>query len=195
MSGVGLPGELHERPWRDFGSNRSEALELCRGEADYIWMIDADDVVLGALNLSALCADSYLLRYGDEFRYWRRQIFRDGLRWRYEGVVHEYPVCLDPATEERLQGDYHVDSRQLGARSRSAEKYERDSVLLREMLERDPDDARAVFYLAQSRYDAGDHAGALEWYTRRAEMGGWGEEVFYSRLRRAGCLMLLGEPR
>ena len=25
-----LPGELHERPWRDFAYNRSEALELAR---------------------------------------------------------------------------------------------------------------------------------------------------------------------
>ena len=25
-----LPGELHERPWRDFSHNRTEALELAR---------------------------------------------------------------------------------------------------------------------------------------------------------------------
>ena len=74
-------------------SNRTEALNLCRGRADYIWVIDADDLVVGDLDLSRLRADSYLLRYGDEFRYWRRQIFRDGLRWRYLGVVHEYPIA------------------------------------------------------------------------------------------------------
>ena len=27
-----LPGELHERPWRDFGTNRSEAIALARGK-------------------------------------------------------------------------------------------------------------------------------------------------------------------
>ena len=31
---VGIPGELHERPWKDFGHNRSEALELARSKAD-----------------------------------------------------------------------------------------------------------------------------------------------------------------
>jgi glycosyltransferase involved in cell wall biosynthesis len=31
MSGHGIPGELHERPWRDFGHNRSEALTWPRG--------------------------------------------------------------------------------------------------------------------------------------------------------------------
>ena len=30
-----VPGELHERPWRDFASNRSEALQLARDRADY----------------------------------------------------------------------------------------------------------------------------------------------------------------
>ena len=27
---AGLPGELHERPWKNFGHNRNEALELAR---------------------------------------------------------------------------------------------------------------------------------------------------------------------
>src|SRR5437773_11134677 len=40
-----LPGELHERPWRDFGTNRSEAIALARGKADYILVMDADNVL------------------------------------------------------------------------------------------------------------------------------------------------------
>jgi len=40
-----LPGTLYERPWRDFGSNRSEALDLARGRADYLLVIDADEVM------------------------------------------------------------------------------------------------------------------------------------------------------
>jgi GR25 family glycosyltransferase involved in LPS biosynthesis/tetratricopeptide (TPR) repeat protein len=194
MDERGIPGELHQRPWQDFGRNRTEALELCRGKADYAWVVDADDLVVGGLDLSALVADSYLLRYGDDFRYWRKQIFRDGLRWRFEGAVHEYPRCLDPASEARLAGDYHLVSRRLGARSRDPRKYERDSLLLERELERNPDDARSVFYLAQSRFDAGDHQAALESYTQRARMGGWNEEVFYSLLQRGRCLELLGEP-
>src|SRR5215475_3170087 len=38
-----IPGELHERPWKNFGHNRSEALSLARGKADYILFLDADD--------------------------------------------------------------------------------------------------------------------------------------------------------
>jgi len=43
----GIPGELIERPWVNFGHNRSEALALCEGKADYAWMIDADDRIVG----------------------------------------------------------------------------------------------------------------------------------------------------
>ena len=39
----GIEGEIHERPWVDFGTNRSQALDLCRGKMDYILVIDADD--------------------------------------------------------------------------------------------------------------------------------------------------------
>ena len=38
-----VPGALFERPWRDFASNRSEALELARPNGDYTLIIDADD--------------------------------------------------------------------------------------------------------------------------------------------------------
>src|ERR1700756_5080078 len=39
MSELGIPGEMHERRWLDFGTNRTEALALCTGKADYIWVI------------------------------------------------------------------------------------------------------------------------------------------------------------
>ena len=40
-----LPGKLHERPWRDFAHNRTEALELARPHGEYVLIIDADDVL------------------------------------------------------------------------------------------------------------------------------------------------------
>src|SRR5512144_2185854 len=40
-----IPGELHERPWRDFAHNRTEALALARPHGDYVLIIDADDAL------------------------------------------------------------------------------------------------------------------------------------------------------
>src|SRR6185437_6058415 len=63
MAHLGIPGELHERPWRDFGYNRTEALALARGHGDYIFVMDADDTIVGALDFGLLDADVVWLRY------------------------------------------------------------------------------------------------------------------------------------
>lgn len=191
----GVPGELHERPWRHFGHNRTEALQLAAGKAEYTWVIDADDLIVGTPDLTELVSDSYELRFGSEFVYWRSQIFRSSLNWAYEGVVHEYPHCLDQSpTQARLEGEYYIDSRRLGSRNQVADKYERDIELLQQSLTERPDDARSVFYLAQSQLDAGQLEAALASYARRAAMGGWAEEIFYSLLQRGRCLARLERP-
>jgi len=194
MAERGLPGELFERPWRDFGHNRSDALALAQGRGDYIWVIDADDTLVGAIDFTGLTADAYGLRIRDRSTYWRLQLFRDGVPWRYEGVLHERAVCDVPHTRQRLEGDYHVQSRRLGERNQDPRKYARDAEILQAEVDRNPEDRRAVFYLAQSYRDAGDVARAKRWYERRAAMGGWAEEVFVSLLMVAQAGEVLGEP-
>jgi tetratricopeptide (TPR) repeat protein len=196
LAGLGIPGELYQRPWRNFGHNRSEALTLAQGHGDYVWVIDADDRVVGTPDFDRLSADVYRLHYekNNGLTYWRPQLFRDGLGWRYEGVVHEYPVCDDPFVEERLEGDYRIESRRLGARSLDPLKYARDRDLLLAEVERNPDDARSVFYLAQSYFDMGDFLNAREWYARRVDLGGWGEEVYCAMFRVAESMSRLGVP-
>lgn len=42
---AGVPGELHQDPWVDFGHNRTRNIRRARGRADYLLLIDADMVV------------------------------------------------------------------------------------------------------------------------------------------------------
>ena len=72
MAERGIPGQLHERPWRNFGHNRSEALALAQGRGDYIWVMDADDAVVGNIDFTGLTADAYAMRFHDGLVYWRR---------------------------------------------------------------------------------------------------------------------------
>jgi glycosyltransferase involved in cell wall biosynthesis len=196
MAKAGIPGELHERPWRNFGHNRSEALELAQRHGDYIWVIDADDLVVGTLDFGDLTADTYLLQYGGptSLRYWRRQLFRDGMPWRYEGVVHEFAECDVPWVQARVEGDYYINSRRLGSRNLDQQKYARDRDLLVLDVARHPDNTRSVFYLARSYYDMGEFEDAREWFLRRADMGGWEEEVFYARYQAAQAMAKIGDP-
>src|SRR5262249_10992730 len=126
--------------------------------------------------------------------YWRRQLFRNGMRWRYKGVVHEYADCDEAFVEERLAGEYYIESRRLGSRNRDPQKFIRDRDVLLAEVERNPDDERAVFYLAQTYFILNDYANARRWYARRAEMGGWDEEIYHSVFRLADSMWHLGEP-
>lgn len=80
-----------------------------------------------------------------------------------------------------------------GARSADPDKFRKDPAALKKALQVDPDNARYAFYLAQSWRDAGELAKAAAAYERRAAMGGWPEEVWYSLYERARLADRLGE--
>lgn len=190
MAQFAIPGELHERPWRDFGHNRTEAVALSQGKADYIWMMDADDTLIGVPQFDELTADCYkMLIFEDPGSYfWRRHLFRDGVPFYYQGVLHEHACCDVPFTLENFGGEFQIHSRRLGARSKDLHKWAKDAEVLLAHVRNHPDDERSVFFLAQSYYHARDFENARDWYARRADLGGWDEEVFYSLLQRGRCL-------
>ncbi len=190
----GIPGELHERPWVNFGHNRSEAMALADGKADYLWVMDADDSLQGVPDFSNLTADSYVMKIGQEFSHWRQQLFKSGLKWEYRGVLHEYAFSPLAKGFARLLGDYHLVARTAGARSGDPQKYQKDAAVLEEEVKKDPENSRNWFYLGQSYFDFQNWAEAKRAYSRRVEMGGWQEERFYAQWRVAQCAAALNEP-
>jgi len=182
----GLPGWLYERPWRDFGQNRTELLELARGTADYLLLLDADMTVSRHGQLPQLTSDAYLIGHEGELVYAVPRLIRGDLRWRYVGKTHEYLApCgrpVDQSTLDALTIRHHADG---GSRS---DKLTRDLGLLERQLEETPDDPRTVFYLAQTVRDLGDLRRAEELYLRRKRLGGWDQEVFYAALQHAALV-------
>lgn len=174
-----------------FGWNRSYALEQCIGKSEYIWVFDADDLVVGDFKIPELKADAYMLTFGKGFTYQRVQIFKNdpSYKWKYVGALHEYPTCdKKNFTKAQINGDYHVDSRRLGARNKDDKKYLNDAKVFEELLAENPNNERDAFYCAQSYFDYQDFPNAIKWYKKRVEMGGWFEEVFYSYYRIAQAL-------
>jgi len=196
MAELGLPGELHERPWLNFGHNRSESIELARARSDYLLIIDADEVLIGlpGASLPLLVDDAYSLTmlHGD-LRYGRTCLIKSSLNWRYVGVLHEY---LDSGHEvvataiPELSILYTTE----GARSRNPTKYLDDAAVLEQALLAEPENSRYWYYLAQSWRDAGCHDKAIACYKRRAELGGWAEEDWHSRYQIARLQEVLGCP-
>jgi glycosyltransferase involved in cell wall biosynthesis len=182
-----LPGQLHDRPWRDFGHNRTESLELARSLADYSLVIDADEAfeVPTGFGWPQLDSDSYSLRHVcGSSTFWADRLFSNRLPWRYAGVLHEYPECDDARRGERVE-DVRVVGYYDGGRSQGmtgAEKYARDAETLERALEAEPDNTRYRFYLARSYRDSEQWTKAIAAFRARADMGGFEEEVFDSLL-------------
>ena len=177
---AGIPGELHEEPWVNFGHNRTMNISHAYGKADYLLLIDADMVVEQVAPLPALVAQSYMVRHAGDTEYRIKRLVKGDLKWRYEGATHEYLTTDqedDTVDLDALVVDDFADG---GSR---ADKFTRDARLLREDLDRDPGNPRTFFYLAQTMRDLGDAEEAIKLYRRRAEMGGWAEEVYYSLLQ------------
>ncbi|WP_249116025.1 glycosyltransferase [Azoarcus sp. L1K30] len=187
----GIPGELHHRKWVDFGHNRTEAIELARGKADYILIMDADNIFHApreGWHWPALTVDAYdLLIRSANTEYRLRLLVADRLAWRWVGVLHEYLVSTPESVSSELQGPW-VDRRHEGARSRDPLTYRKDAAILAAALKKEPGNTRYAFYLAQSWRDAKEPKKALEAYRHRAAMGGWDEEVFFS-LYQCGVLL------
>lgn len=131
-----VPGELHERPWRDFAFNRNQALDLARAHGDHILFIDADETLAVPENFAwpALPADGYQLRCDSNgWNYFRNSIVATRLPWRWEGVLHEYLTCDQPHAWDSLQAP-SIQVSHDGARARSGDTYLRDIEVLEHAL-------------------------------------------------------------
>jgi glycosyltransferase involved in cell wall biosynthesis/predicted GH43/DUF377 family glycosyl hydrolase len=181
----GMPGQVHETPWVDFGHNRSLLMELARGSADYLLLLDADMTVRSRGELPELEADAYMLRESGSLDFGVLRLVRGDREWWYEGSTHEH-IATDGRFEQQVLDalliEHHADG------SSRTSKLLRDIGLLKRDLRRDPYNPRPYFYLAQTYRDLGRRDLAIDYYDRRVELGGWDEEVFYARLQQ-GALM------
>lgn len=194
-----VKGEVVQSDWKGFGASRSEALKLCDGKMDYILMIDADDLMAFPVG----CKD-FLYKILEEHKpnaaivqikrgsldYSRTQIFKADDNWRYVGALHEYPTN-DKTNNKmiKLPPEIYMVGRTLGNRSKQdGNKYLKDAELLLAEVEKEPDNERYVFYLAQSYRDGGNIPEAIKWYKKRIEMGKWKEEQCVSAMNLARLL-------
>ena len=193
MGVMGIEGEVVDRPWVNFGVNRTEALKLCDGKMDWAIMIDADDTIEGAPFPDEMWAkkdiDGFIMqiRHGNIWHQ-RVQIFRTGVDWRYEGVVHEAPVCKGKEGKEGDNGkvvlcalprNTYMQTQCAGVRSSDPDKYIKDACTLEIEYTKNTGDARTLFYLAQSYRDAGRKEDAVRYYKRYLDLKGtWVQERY-----------------
>ncbi len=184
MAEVELVGELHQRPFVDFGTNRTDLLQLAaRQERDHLVLLDADQELVGDLLHVPEGLDALRIKQiHGSLAWWNPLLLRNRGVWRFVGRTHEYLEVEGRAvgTAEGLSIIHHGDG------ASRPEKHRRDLELLRRDLADDPDNVRVMFYLAQTLDEMGRGHEAIHWYDRRAKRhDGWDAERWMAQYRAA----------
>jgi glycosyltransferase involved in cell wall biosynthesis len=125
MASYGIPGEVHERPWVNFGKNRQEALELAlaANKCDWLLFIDADEE-LGIADPKFYERLEPGVSYDIEKHHSGTRYAVPHLvdvtqtKWKWEGPVHNYLVTVEKAVA-RVKGSTRCGSSTTRARVRS----------------------------------------------------------------------------
>lgn len=174
-----FPVESVRKPFVDFAASRNQLFEFAQGKADWLLLLD-DDMFLNftkpgpEVRAQLLTREpAYMLRHAGDMAYWVSRLVRGALPWKYSGVTHEYLVGVDGSKAPHLEGVEvgHIYNH-------GPEKFERDLRLLSADIARDPEDARTIFYLANTLRDMGVTGPAIRFYCMRANMAGWDQETW-----------------
>jgi glycosyltransferase involved in cell wall biosynthesis len=196
----GIPGELHERIWVNFGYNRNGALELAKKKGDYLLFIDADEKLIypstfawPKLNKDCFIANGLFEK--EQIEFGRVLLIDNSLDWEWVGVIHEeIRGCRAAPRTGAFLDSIHILTDLGGSRSNDPERYRKDADLLEKALREDPLNSRSIFYLALSYDVANEQEKAFQNYLKRSEMNGAAEEIYYSFYRIARLGETLGYP-
>ena len=185
---VNMTGKIVKESFHNFEYNRNYALKECYGmeNADYILFLDAD-MTLHIPNTDSISdfkksmdKDAYYLLQGNsKIQYQNLRIIKNTGNFSYWGVTHEYIQTPDNTTIYRIPKSLMFIN-DIGDGGAKVDKFIRDITLLKEGLEKHPNNDRYTFYLANSYKDSNQYENAIETYKKRIELKGWIQEVWYS---------------
>lgn len=187
-----VPGELIESPWVNFAYNRNESINIAKTKGTYVITMDADEYFLTSdlTDLTNLTEDGYYIRTMYNNLVYNRLLLMSSKRnWQYVGVVHELPTVPNENYNVGVLNNLNLFVTPEGNRSTNPYKFLKDAELLEKALIDEPNNARYVFYLAQSYKDLAYsmptlatelHKKALDLYKKRLSMEGFYEEKYIS---------------
>ncbi len=199
----GIPGELHERPWVNFAHNRNEALDLAKNKGDYLLLMDADEVLQyeDGFKLGPLDKDLYfiLVRQIGAADAKRNGLIRQGLNWRWKGVIHEVLQCQEAKSFEVLPGvrnlsNTHPEGKSGRSKESMTAKYLKDAAVLEKALKEEPNNSRYAYYLGISYAAAEKYELARNAFQKRLSMISHDHDEIYNTFYNLGMMQQkLGE--
>ncbi len=211
MSENNIDGCVEITEWKNFGYNKSLLFKNAREHqnknisgADYYCWLDADEVWIKDPNdpLSYLTIEDtkllktelssqyfnknifYITTYYESLQYKRWNIVRNNQLYIWKQPVHEYLVGTEDESSANLLW-FCLLARKEGNSSRNSNRYKKDIELFLEFLKENPNDSRAIFYLAQSYKDSGNIEKAIEYYKKRVDI-----EIGFDQEKYISCLKL-----
>ena len=148
-----ITGKIIDRPFKNFGYNRTEALKAARGMATYILLLDADMklIIKPDFDKNQLSVPVYSIQQGHPaFKYYNTRLVSGSLDIKCVGPTHEYYDLPKGTPQARLESLFINDIGDGGCKDN---KFSRDIRLLKEGLESEPNNGRYHFYLANSYYN------------------------------------------
>jgi hypothetical protein len=116
-----------------------------------------------------------------------------------EDVANRFAARDEPCTDADLEGggrsaDDLLRERRLFTRNLFKHKAAQERDWLLAKVKRNPEDAKSVFFLAETYFRMEDFDKARKWYRRRVEIGGCDEEAYHAMYRLAQSTQQLGAP-
>jgi hypothetical protein len=180
-----IHGVIINEPFVNFEHNRNVALKACSGMSDYIIFIDAD-MVLNVHNFSKeKLQDNHIysiLQGNSSFHYPNVRIIKNDNTSKYVGVTHEYIDCR-PNQVHIILDKNELFITDIGDGGSKGDKVDRDIRLLKGDLEKNENNPRSLFYLANTYFDSNQLDESIPYYLKRIEVGGWDQEIWYSYYR------------
>ena len=183
-----IHGKIIQGPFHNFAYNRNIALQACSTiPVKWLLCLDADmvfQVVPSKTEFLKMLeeeedVDAFCILQGTPDYYYKNiRIVKNSIDKSYVGVTHEY-LQLPIDAKAKLLAKEVVFIQDIGDGGCKENKYERDLILLTQELQRDPNNPRTVFYLANTYRDIGEYENAIYMYMKRIELLGWEEEVWY----------------
>jgi glycosyltransferase involved in cell wall biosynthesis len=201
-----IPLRLKQGEFVDFAVSRNESLDFADSfeDVEYLLLMDVNDELKGGEELRKTIerhkatnspSTAYLVCQewwsGQYDKYYNMRFIKAHCGWRYKGSVHEYlenfhiPDQKDRPPVVRLDDTIKLYQDRTQDDDKSFKRFSRDKVFLLKDHEKDPKDARTLFYLAQTCSCLNELEEAYKYYMLRAEIDGFMEEKFHAVLRSA----------
>lgn len=195
----------------EFHTARNYAIEQCTG--DWIFSVDCDEVLeqnesVGKLrdllsslpDKQVLCMPMLIMLRNDGSEYQQflaERILRNRPGIRFDGAMHNWiTVPQDVPRVQlptiRLRHNRAVKSEE-SRKMRAGQRVAMAERIFKEKIAADPNDARSMFYLAGTYYDANRHEESVKWYERYFGVTGWKEESYQAAVLCSQAYLHLGK--